>query len=66
MGEDSILALVGRRHHGRDHLPLCAGHVRLTKHPRPAWAIRVFMMLGLRLLTAWTLGMGPRVLIIMS
>ena len=32
----------------------------------PTWAIRVLMMLGLRLLTAWTLGMRPRVLIIMS
>ncbi len=32
----------------------------------PTWAIRGLMMLGLRLLTAWTLGMRPRVLIIMS
>ena len=32
----------------------------------PPWAIRVLMMLGLRLLTAWTSGMRPRVLIIMS
>gem|GEM_PF-4057991 len=27
--------------------------------PEPTWAIRVFMMLGLRLLTAWTLEMRP-------
>ena len=66
MGEDSILALVGRRHHGRDHLPLCAGHVRLTKHPRAHVGHQGLHDVGLEAAHSLDVGDAPRVLIIMS